>query len=380
MRFVSAISRQERTEDAVRECIERLTEELEDPDLLVAFVSRHHVTRAGTVSSQLADRFENALVAGCAGWSVIGAGEEVEREPAVSVTAAKLPGVRLRAQRVRDVEELGEFDDQPVAFMVLIDSFTTDADALVEALDEGYPDATQFGGFAHGGVQPRTNAMFLGEEAGPGSVVVSFSGELRVDTIVAQGCRPIGQPLVVERSRDNLILEFDRGRPADVLQDLFATLPPDDQRLFPQALHAGLAVREPGGGDYRRGDYLLRPILGIDPNSGSMAVNERVSNYDRVQFHLRDKEASSADLAEWIDQYLEDDVSDIRGALLFSCVGRGVDLYGVPDHDTGMFQERVADVPVGGFFCNGEVGPVGERTFLHAYTSTFAVFRPGRDE
>jgi small ligand-binding sensory domain FIST len=325
----------------------------------------------------LLGRFPNAVVVGCAGWSVIGAGEEIEEGPAVSVTAARLPGVELRARRITDPDDVGGFEQDTKAFLVLIDSFTTDADTLVERLDERYPDATKFGGFANGGVYPGTNSMFLGSDASPGSIVVGFDGDVRVDTIVAQGCRPIGEPLRIQKGRDNLILEFERGLPATVLQDLFKTLPLEDQQLIPQALHIGLEVEEDPGGGYRRANYLLRPILGIDPNSGSMTINERVANYDVVRFHLRDKEASTADLAEWLNQYLEETVDDVAGALLFSCIGRGVGLFGVENHDTGMFRDRVGPVPVGGFFCNGEVGPVGDRTFLHAYTSTFAIFRPG---
>lgn len=377
MRFVSAISSAERTADAVTDCADQIGAQLDEPDLVVAFVSRHHASRSKVVPSVLAERFPDALVLGCAGWSVIGGGEEVEGEPAISVTAAHLPGVELEAQRVRHPGEVADLPNDAAAFLVLIDSFTTDADSLVERLDGHAPDAPKFGGFANGGVYPGSNAMFLGGEATGGSLVVSFDGDVEVDTIVAQGCRPIGPPLVVKKSRDNLILELDRGRPAVVLQELFESLPLEDQQLIPQALHIGLKVQAQDDSTYRRGDYLLRPILGIDPNSGAMTVNERMGNYDVVQFHLRDKEASTADLAEWLDQYLERDPGDVRGALLFSCISRGVGLFGVANHDTGMFVDRVGDVPVGGFFCNGEVGPVGERTFLHAYTSTFAIFRPG---
>jgi small ligand-binding sensory domain FIST len=96
-----------------------------------------------------------------------------------------------------------------------------------------------------------------------------------------------------------------------------------------------------------------------------------------VRFHVRDAEASAQDLQQLLNRYrAERSEPDPRGALLFSCLGRGIHLYGHPNHDTDCFRDRVGDVPLGGFFCNGEIGPVGGATHLHGYTSAFGIFGP----
>ena len=98
----------------------------------------------------------------------------------------------------------------------------------------------------------------------------------------------------------------------------------------------------------------------------------------RVRFHLRDAKTSAEDLHAMLTGY-ENTLSrkqDLSGALLFSCLGRGEYLYGEPNFDSNVFQQHLGDLPVGGFFCNGEIGPVGGETFLHGYTSSFGLFRP----
>ena len=83
------------------------------------------------------------------------------------------------------------------------------------------------------------------------------------------------------------------------------------------------------------------------------------------------------DLAAMMERYIsENGSSPVAGALLFQCLGRGEHLFGRPNHDTDLFQEKVSNVPLTGFFCNGEIGPVGGTTFLHGFTSSFAMFTP----
>lgn len=378
MQWTSCISRRDSTTEALEECLDQIQSAFA-PDLVLVFASRHHTARSADIPRAVKDRFPGAVVAGCSSWSVIGGGEEIEDGPGLSVTAAKLPGVELDARHVARLDSLEGYGADVAAFLAVVDSNSTDTDALVERLDELYPEAVKFGGFASGGLYPGSNVLFHGRDAvRQGSVVVGFRGDLAVDTVVAQGCKPIGAPLIVMRHQDNVILELDQGKPAEVLQRMYASLPPEDQRLIPQALNLGIEMRAQRDGVYQRGDYLVRPIMGIDPNSGALVVSEKVPNHAVVQFHLRDAKASTADLQEWLGEFGA--AENHRGALLFSCIGRGAGLFGVSNHDTGMFREMVGDLPIGGFFCSGEIGPVGDRTFVHGYTSTFAVFRPRGDE
>ena len=114
----------------------------------------------------------------------------------------------------------------------------------------------------------------------------------------------------------------------------------------------------------------------MDDNTGVLAIGEMLKEGQLVQFHLRDAQTSTEDITAVLDRYAQDNrENDLSGALLFSCLGRGQYLYGTPNHDTEVFKSMLGQVPLGGFFCNGEIGPVSGTTFLHGYTSSFGIFR-----
>jgi small ligand-binding sensory domain FIST len=264
------------------------------------------------------------------------------------------------------------------ALLALADPFTFNPEPFLRDLDRVYPAGRKIGGLASGGRQPGENALFLGPETlGGGMVGVALSGDIQVDTIVAQGCRPIGQPMFVTKCQRNLIWELD-GQPAvEILQSVYQQLDLADQALARRSLFLGVVMNEYQH-EYRQGDFLIRNIVGMDPEHGVLAVGAILREGAVVQFHLRDAHTSAADLEQLLSAYAGASAG-LRpaGALLFSCLGRGMDLYGEPDHDTNAFRDHLGAVALGGFFCNGEIGPVQDSTFLHGYTSAFGLFKPG---
>ena len=227
---------------------------------------------------------------------------------------------------------------------------------------------------ASGGREAGENALFLGpERLGSGLVGIALSGNISVDTIVAQGCRPVGDPMFVTSCRDNVVLEIDGRRPRDILHELYGRLEARDKDLFREALFLGIVMQE-AQSQYGQGDFLIRNVVGFDPDSGALAVGARLKENQVVQFHLRDARTSAEDLQALLAAHPRE--PSAHGSLLFSCLGRGEHLYGRPDHDTDAFHEHLGEVPLGGFFCNGEIGPVHGTTFLHGYTSSFGLFRP----
>jgi small ligand-binding sensory domain FIST len=91
---------------------------------------------------------------------------------------------------------------------------------------------------------------------------------------------------------------------------------------------------------------------------------------------VRDRDTSAGDLVRCLREYHDRTAVPPAGALLFSSLGRGEVLYGESGHDSRVFRDIAGDVPLGGFFGNGELGPFGSSTFLHGHTSAFALFRP----
>jgi small ligand-binding sensory domain FIST len=384
MKWASTASTKPALDEAIEEVVGRVRGELpEGIDFAVVFVSPHHGARYVEMSTALRSRLRPRVLIGCSAGGVIGGGREIEEAPGLSLTAAVLPGVELVPLRVNGVDEpVATLDPMPqdsagaLAFLLLADPFTFDAEGYLRALDERCPRAAKIGGLASGGRRPGENVLYLDEKVHRGGLVgVALSGNVHVDTLVAQGCRPIGEPMFVTRSSENEIYALDGRAPLEVLQQLHEELEPRDRELFRHSLFVGLVMREKSD-VYRRGDFLIRNLAGLDANRGSLVVAARIAEGTIVQFHLRDAATSAEDLEQMLSSLAPESRAATRGSLLFSCLGRGKHLYGQPDHDTDAFRRHLGHVPLGGFFCNGEIGPVQGTTFLHGYTSSFGLFRP----
>jgi small ligand-binding sensory domain FIST len=233
-----------------------------------------------------------------------------------------------------------------------------------------------FGGLVSGGRMPSTNWLFSGGETFHGGVVgVAFTGDLAIDTIVAQGCRPVGPPMVVTRCDGNLIAELDHASPLQVLQVLHDSLDARDRALFRHSLFLGIEMKD--SLVHREGELLVRNIVGFDAEANVLAVAARLRPFQVVRFLLRDARTATEDLERLLERHCASGSGACDGALLFSCLGRGEGLFGERDHDSRLFRKHLGDAALGGFFCNGEIGPVGGTTFLHGYTSSFALFRRG---
>ncbi|MEO8602853.1 MAG: FIST N-terminal domain-containing protein [bacterium] len=390
MQWASSVSDDGDLERAIARAAADVRLQLADcaADLIVAFVSPHHAEAYASVPALIAAALGPGLLLGCSAGGVIGGGHEIEQQPGVALTAAFLPGVSLQPLRLERAalpapsadaaawHDCLRVDPQAAPhFILLPDPFSFDAEDLVHGIDAAYPGATTIGGVASGGRETGSSALYLGPETHrTGMVGVALSGNVVVDTVVAQGCRPIGEPMFVTASERNVIRALDGRPPLEVLQALHERLDARDRQLARHSLFLGIVMRRDLQ-EYRHGDFLIRNLLGIDPQSGALAIGALIDENAVVQFHLRDAETSAQDLQAMLQRYQDSALPAARGALLFSCLGRGQFLYGRADHDTDAFRQQIGDVPLGGFFCNGEIGPVQGRTFLHGYTSSFGLFR-----
>ena len=394
MQWASAISQQSTLRSALSECVSSVRTTLADnaADLAVVFASSEYGADYAQLPELMGEMLgPQVMVLGCSGGGIIGGGTEVEQEPAVSLTAASLPGVavhpiRLEADTLPSLdappddwhEAIGSDPSDQPQFVLLADPMSFPAQNLLLGMDYAYPAAAKIGGLASAGQGARQNGLFLGREYhDSGAVGVALSGNIIVETVVAQGCRPIGQPMRITRSDRNFLVELDGEQPINVLRGIFQQSDQKDRDLMQHSLFLGVVmdalIDQP-----QQGDFLIRNVMGMDQRSGVLAIGEMLKEGQLVQFHLRDADTSADDLSAVLERYAVDNRENpAHGALLFSCLGRGKYLYGRPNHDTEVFHEKVgAAVPLGGFFCNGEIGPVSGTTFLHGYTSSFGIFRP----
>jgi small ligand-binding sensory domain FIST len=256
--------------------------------------------------------------------------------------------------------------------LMLAEPFSFPADMLLERINDEHSLVPVIGGMAGGGHTPgEIRLLFRCGEARQGAVAALVSGAVRVRPVVSQGCRPIGKPYVITKAERNIVEELGGQPPLALLKELFATLSPADQRMMQSGLHLGRVTNEYRD-EFRRGDFLVRNVIGVDGQSGAIAVGDWMRVGQTVQFHLRDAASADEDLRKLLAAVEND--GRAAGALMFTCNGRGTRLFDAPHHDAGVVQEVAGPIPLAGFFAQGEIGPVGGRNFLHGFTASLAVF------
>ena len=388
MRAAAAIAQRPHGRDALAEATSQmpLLSSGEVVDLALLFASSEYVEEFPELVTNVRSATGARFLIGCSGQGIIGVGREVEGEPALALLALSLPGAVLSAVRLSqgDLERshrpeewhrlTGVLPDDVNAWFLFADPFTLDAEGLLVAVSEAYPGTPLVGGLASGDFRLRRTHLFLDDEVyDHGAIALALGGAYGVRTIVSQGCAPIGEPWTITGAQGHLI-ETIAQRPAyEVLLETVQALSPEVQQRARGNLFVGLAMDEYRD-EFCRGDFLIRNLVGADPESGALAVGVLPRVGQTVQFQLRDPAAADEDLRELLERAkAELGGEEPVGALLCSCNGRGVGLFGMPDHDARTVAERLGPIPLAGFFCNGEIGPVGSRNFLHGYTASIAL-------
>ncbi|NNE44256.1 MAG: hypothetical protein HKN12_08595 [Gemmatimonadetes bacterium] len=389
MRWASSLSLTLDPDRAIEEGVQAIRDGLDGnpPDLIFLFPSGDHVGNAAGLAAGVRKAFPDAVLLGCTGAGVIGGGHEAEGTTAVAMTGGTLPDVRIHPFRLAPDSVPGQdvspsvwrsvvgIDDPAGgwSFILLADPFTSRADELVQGLDYAYPGCVKIGGLASAAPAPGGNVLFLGDDThSDGTVGVALSGDVRVDTVVAQGARPVGPDFDVTKCQRNVLFELDNRPALEVFQEVYEDASEDLPEDPPPAFFLGIRADDL---DAEAGDFVIRNLLGIDPGAGAIAVGTVLRNGQSVRFHALSPETADADLREQLGGY--DAHAAARGALLFSCNGRGKSLFGDPDHESTVFSDAFGGrVSLGGLFCAGEIGPIGATTHIHGFTSSFGILRP----
>lgn len=376
MSFATALSEHpyaaEATGEVVGEVLDRLGG---SPDLAVFFLTGPHVARFDDVALAMRETLRPGTLAGTTAVSVVGGEREVEEQPAITLWAARIGPVRtarLDAVRTGDGWMIVGLDEAQLAatstLLLFADPASFPADEFVDTMARDHPSVTVIGGMASAGFGQGANRFALDDAVhDDGAVAVLLDEGQPVTTVVSQGCRPVGEPLVVTRSEGNVISEI-AGKPAlERLQELFEGLAEDERAMVQQGLHIGRVIDEHRL-EFGRGDFLVRNVIGGDRDTGALVVGEAIAVGTTVQFQVRDAASADEDLQLLLVGH------DAAAALLFTCNGRGVRLFGRPDHDAELVCRSVTGNTVAGMFCAGEIGPVGGRSFLHGFTASIALF------
>ena len=353
------------------------------PDLLCVFVcgdDPEHVEQAGLHASEVS---QARTTLGCSATGVIGGGRGVEMTSAVSAFAAVLPDARItpfHLETVRGADALivtgmPERRDDDAVGVLLADPYSFPVDAFVQRSNQALGDLPLIGGVAAGAAGRGSVRLFLdGRAVAHGAVGVTLGGPVAARTVVSQGCRPVGPPMVVTKAEENVLYEL-AGTPAVTkLEEIVSSLPSKDQALVADGLQVGVAIDEYAD-EHERGDFLVRGVIGADETSGALVVGDVVDVGRTVCFQVRDAATADEDLSHLLARFRSDAVfGPVEGALLFSCNGRGSTLFPNADHDVLAVRRGLRAAGVGGFFAAGEIGPIAGRNHVHGYTASILAF------
>jgi small ligand-binding sensory domain FIST len=388
----ASISVQDESVDRVLSAVSKLMIDRlgEHVDLALVFPSSHFLRHASGLGANLRRAIGAKVMIGCCSEGVIGPDHEIENEPAVAVVAAQLPGVGVQPFHISGHDAM-ELASEPSRFgqhfqlsrdtrgiVMMADPFSTPMERMLDAFNfycEGVPI---IGGLASAARQPGDNRLFMNDIVlKDGLVGVGLSGAVQLDVIVSQGCRPIGPVFEVTASNNNIIDSLEGVPPMERIGDVLEALSEEDRELLRNGLFIGRAIdsrREALG----RGDFLIRGVLGADSRTGAIAIGDMIKNGERVQFHLRDARTAREDLEMMLTPHAL--FGSPSGAFLFSCNGRGTHLYDEPDGDISAINSFFRGIDLAGFFCAGEIGPIGGKNFLHGHTASLALIRPAGRE
>ncbi|MDB6125928.1 MAG: hypothetical protein JWQ71_4921 [Pedosphaera sp.] len=353
----------------------------------LVFISPKLFDKAEDILELLRLHAQIPLLAGCSSNSLISENKEREEDAGLVLALYSLPGAELNAfhftqEQLAEAEspnywhgKTGIAPEQTNGWLAFADPFNLDSEEWLKSWNQAYASLPVLGGLASGDAAMQQTQIYLnGEVYDEGGVAISVGGEVKLVGVISQGCTPIGETWTLTKVEQNLIHEIGNRSAYEVLAETFNGLSTEEQQTSRGNLFIGLVINEYLE-EFHRGDFLVRNLIGADPQSGIVAVGALPRLGQTMQFQRRDAAAATEDMAAVLTRAKKQLAgATIYGGCLCNCNGRGESLFNVPNHDAQMIQEYLGPVGLVGFFCNGEIGPVGEKNFLHGYTASLALF------
>jgi small ligand-binding sensory domain FIST len=372
----------------IRETAVALREELSGkPSFGLVFVTPDYADKAADLLEIVRVYGHVPTLIGCSGTGLVGRAQEQEEGPGFSLMVLSMPGGKATSLNfTQDTVEAATGPEywhrttglkpaEVKAWLVFLNPFSLNVEMWLKQWNQAYPHVPVFGGMANGVPGDPEAWIFCDDRVVPGGVAIALQGDIAVHSVVSQGCKPIGEPLTVTHAERNVLLTLG-SRPAyEVLSDVYKELSDTEREQARGHLFAGIAVSEYLE-EYKRGDFLVRNIIGADPKSGAVAINAVARVGQTLQYQLRDSRVATDELRRLLRaQAVQPNAAPYAG-LLCTCHGRGRGLFGGPNHDAGLINEFYPGLPISGLFANVQLGPVGDRSFAHGYTASLALIGP----
>jgi small ligand-binding sensory domain FIST len=376
-------------ETALRRWAGGLRQELTPPEVSLAlvFMSPKFFSDAKEILEVLQIETRAKMLLGCSGASLIAGSNEIEEQPGLVLGLYNLPGVELRPFHITQEQveeatgpgywhmETSVAADGMNGWLVFADPFSFNIDRWLTTWNEAYAGLPVMGGLASGDYAAQRTQLYLnGQVFEEGAIALGVGGEITLASMISQGCTPIGETWTITKADQNIIYEIGNRPAYEILLETLNKLPFEEKQKLRGNLFIGLVMNEYLE-EFHRGDFLIRNLIGVDPGKGVLAVGAFPRVGQTIQFQRRDASAGTEDM-EALLHAITRKVADktVYGACLCSCNGRGRGMFGAPDHDARHVQQVFGPIGVAGFFCNGELGPVGEKNFVHGYTASLALF------
>ncbi len=378
-------------DDGLRKWAENLRAQLLAPEvsLGLVFMCPNFFPHAAEALEVLRVHARIPLLAGCSSHGLISGEEELENSSGLVLALYSLPGAELKGiyfsqKQVEEASggkadywatETGVSSPNINGWLAFVDPFHMDSESWIRTWNQAFAGRPVFGGLASGNFpEPLAQVYLNGEVFEEGGVAIAVGGEVALTGVISQGCTPIGETWTLTRVEQNLIHNIGNRPAYAVLAETFQKLPPDEQRKAQGNLFIGLVVNEYLE-EFHRGDFLVRNLIGGDPKSGVLAVGAMPRTGQTMQFQRRDAAAATEDMTELLGHSKEKLAgATVYGGCLCCCNGRGQHLFGRANHDAEIIQRCLGPLGLAGFFCNGEIGPVGEKNYLHGFTASLALF------
>ena len=371
------------TKRAAREAAEQAVAPLPEQraDFGIVFATAEH----GDALPDLLDALGHALgtpyVAGCSAAGVLVGAREIEDEPAIGVLAVRSDAIRGTPFLFEDKgdhgltaglhtgQRLSASKDTNDLILVWPDPRAVRPDRLLQGLDATLGPVPVASGASSSALADGATFQFSGSEGSSGCVSgLRLGGSFLHHLALTQGCRPLGAPMRVTSAHENLVLEVDGIAAYEALRAAAPGAYFDSPEATINALTIAL-LPEPGESILRPGEYLVRNILAVDPDTGVIAVAAEVEEGQSILFALREPEAAADDVLRMAERAAaEAPVGGYRFGLYFNCLARGRSLYGRDGVDSAALARHLPGVPLLGFSCNAELAPLRGANHLFTYT------------
>ena len=391
MRLASIVSHNPVFKNAAREVVTEAQSFLKgkQPDVAFLFVSAHHSPCYYFVPKEIQEPLNPKVLIGCSAGSIIANSTEFENRPGIALMVGFMPGVKITPFSIQEsdcpnmdappdkwVSTVGVSPKDVGSMIIYSDPLSINVQNILSGFDFAYRDAFKSGALASGGTQEGGNALFINDQVKrSGLIGLTLSTDVNANAKITQACRPIGDPMIVTRARNNVIYGVGENTPLNVLGDLFETLDEYSRSLMSNNLAVGIAANQLLG-EHFPGDFLIRNITAVSELEGSISVGENIQEGQLIQFQLIDPKVGREDL-----KFVTDDInvgkhSKLAGAFLHPCLSRGKNMFEEEGFEAQVFSRALKDTPLIGFFSNGQISTVNGSTRLLGYSSVLVTLSP----